>query len=219
MIKRNLLKLFDSRKGHLDYRINRDYVRNGVVTIPCRVSDYSDVISPYSVKNYETLNPEFVDYLKETAQLTPSKYPLVLNIIGDCLSPEEKQTIEDTIIDDFAYDLGVVEKEERRHTKVFCLMTIGLLLSGLLLWFTRSLADEPREMIYILFWFMGDTLCDYLFMTGYDLRRDRRQAGRLASIQVFFSDSYDGQAYTDEDVKKLYSEIEKSVNETILEKE
>ena len=219
MIRRKLLKLFESRKGHLDYRIKRDYVRNRIASVPCRVSDYSDVISTYSVKNYETLNPEFVDYIKETAELTPSEYPLVLNIIGDCLSQEEKKTIEATILDDFAYDLGVVEKEEKRHTKVFCLMMIGLLLTGVLLWLTRSMADEPREIIYLLFWFMGETLCDYLFLTGYDLRRERQQAGRLASIKVIFSDSYEDPDYTDDDVEQLYSEIEKTVNETILSEE
>ena len=94
MARRNIIKLFESRKGHLDYRIKRDYVRNGIATIPCRISDYSDVISTYSVKDYETLNTEFVDYLKETAELTPPACPLVLNIIGDCLSQEEKKIIE-----------------------------------------------------------------------------------------------------------------------------
>lgn len=217
MVSRDIKKLFEARKGHLDYRLKRDYIRNGVATIPCRISDYSDVISSYSVKGYETLNPDFVDFLKESAGLIPEDYPLVLNIIGDGLSQEEKKTIEDTILDDAAYDLGVVEKEENRHTKVFYLMLIGLFIFGLILYITRTLADEPREMIFIMFWFMGDTLCDYLFMTGYDLRRDRRQAGRLASIKVIFSDEYEGADYTDRDVDKLYSEIEKDVQETINE--
>lgn len=216
-MRRNITRLFESREGHLNQRVNRDYIRNGIATIPCRISDYSDVISTYSVKGCETLNPDFVDFLKESAGLIPEEYPLVLNIIGDGLSEEEKKTIEEIIRDDTAYDLGIVEKEERRHTKVFCLMFIGLLIFGLLLYLTRSLADEPREMIFIMFWFAGDTLCDYLFMTGYDLRRDRRQAGRLASIKVVFSEEYEDKEYTDGDFDQLYSEIEKGVQETIEE--
>ena len=98
-------------------------------------------------------------------------------------------------------------------------MTIGLILSGVMLWYTKNMADEPRELLYLLFWFMGENLCDYLFLTGYELRRDRRQAGRLASIKVIFSDSYQDPHYTDDDVEKLYSEIEKAVNETIVEEE
>ena len=219
MIKHNLVRLFEERKGHLDYRIKRDYLRNGIATIPCSISDYHDVISPYSVKGYETLNPDFIEYLRETAELTPTDCPLVLNLVGDCLSQEEKKTIEWIMRDDFAYDLGVVEKEEKRHTKIFVLMIIGLIISGILLWLTEALAEEPREMFFILFWFMGDSLCDYIFLTGYDLRRNRRLAGRLASIKVIFSDHYKKPNYTESDIDKLYSEIEKDVKETIHEDE
>ena len=219
MIARNIIKLFEARKGHLDYRVKRDYVRNGIATIPCRISDYNDVISSYSVEGCESLNPEFAEYLKSTAELTPSECPLVLNIIGDCLSQKEKQVIEDTILDDYAYDLGVVEKEEKRHIQTFSLMFFGLLIAGILLWLTKALADEPREVFFILFWFMGDTLCDYIFLTGHDLRRERRLAGRLASIKVIFSESYETPNYTENDVDRLYSEIEKDVAETIEEED
>ena len=62
----------------------------------------------------------------------PEECPLVLNIIGDCLSQEDKKTIEAVILDDAAYDLGVVEKEEKRHMRVFYLMFIGLIISGVI---------------------------------------------------------------------------------------
>lgn len=215
MARHNLIGLFESRKGHLDYRLKRDYVRNGIATIPCRVSDYSDVISTYSVKGCETLNPEFDEYLKSTAELMPPECPLVLNIIGNCLSREEQKTVEETIRDDLAYDLGIVEKKEKRHTQTFFLMLAGMLLSGGLLWFTKALADEPRELLYILFWFAGETLCDYLFLTGYELRCERRLAGRLASIKIVFSESYEMPNYTQSEVDELYSEIEKDVNKTL----
>jgi hypothetical protein len=93
----------------------------------------------------------FFDYFTTAAEVTPPEYPLVLNIIGDCLSEEEKKTIEAVIRDDFAYDLGMVEKEEKRHKQVFCFMAVELILLGLLLWFTKSLADEPRELLFIPF--------------------------------------------------------------------
>ena len=219
MTRRNTARLFERRKGHLEYRIKRDYIRNGIATIPCHVSNYNDVINPYSDKGYETLNTDFFDYLTTAAEVTPDECPLVLNIIGNCLSQEEKKTIEEVIRDDFAYDLGMVEKEEKRHARIFCFMSIGLILSGVLLWFTKALADEPRELLFIPFWFMGETLCDYIFLTGYDLRRQRRLAGRLASIKVVFSESYEAPNYTESDVEQLYSEIEKEVKETLREEE
>lgn len=215
MVNRKMVRLFETRKGNLDYRIKRDYIRNGIATLPCRILEYNDVISSYSVKNYETLNPDFVDYLKSAAEVTPPEYPIVLNIIGDCLSQEEKETIEDVVLDEMAYDLGIVEKEEKRHMRIFLGMFFGLLISGVLLYLTHLMADEPRELVFILFWFMGDTLCDYIFLTGHDLRRDRRLAGRLASLKVVFSENYEEPDYTENDVNRLYSEIEKDVKRSI----
>ena len=123
--------------------------------------------------------------------------------------------IEDTILDDFAYDLGVVEREEKRHTRIFCLMMISLILLVIILMFTRKMKEEPRELIYILFYFIGDTLCDYIFLTGYDLRRDRRLAGRLVSIKVVFSESYEAPNYTEREVEQLYSEIDDDNEKTV----
>ena len=215
MVNRYVVRLFESRKGHLDYRVKRDYIRNGIATIPCRVTDYSDVISTYSVKGYETLNPEFFEYLKTTAEVTPPDSPLVLNIIGDCLTQEEKKTISEIIADDLAYYLGNVEKTESRHTRIFLIMFFGLIISAAILWFPQYLADVPRELFFILLWFTGETLCDYIFMTGYELRRERRLAGRLASVKVIFSERYEEPHYTDSDLDTLLSEIEKGVNDTL----
>ncbi len=218
MRRRNTARLFGRRKGHLEYRIKRDYVRNGIATIPCHVSDYFDVISPYSVKGYESLNTDFYDYLKECADVTPAECPLVLNITGNSLSQEEKETIELVIQDDFAYDLGMVEMQEKRHMRIFLFMMIGLFLSGIALWLTKPLTELPRELFFILFWFLGETLCDYIFLTGADLRRERRLAGRLASIRIRFSESYQAHDYTESEVDRLYSEIEKDVKGTIRRK-
>ena len=217
MSRRNTVRLFERRKGHLEYRIKRDYVRNGIATIPCNISDYNDVINPYSVEGYETLNTDFYDYLKECAEVTPPDCPLVLNIVGNCLSQKEKSTIDAVIRDDFSYDLGMVEMEDKRHARIFWFMVIGLILSGIVLWLTNSLTEVPRELLFIPFWFMGETLCDYIFLTGGDLRRERRLAGRLASIKVIFSECYEAPNYTESEIDKLYSEIDEGVNETILE--
>ena len=49
MADRNIVRLFESRKGNLDERFKQDYVNNGIATLPCSISDYNDVISTYSV--------------------------------------------------------------------------------------------------------------------------------------------------------------------------
>ena len=215
MMKDKLLKLFESRRGNLDYRVNRDIVRNGIATIPCRISEYSDVINAYSVKGCEALNPDFMDYIKESAEMAPPECPLIVNIVEDCLSKEERRTAEAVIRDSLAYNLGLVEREEKRHTKTFWMMVVGLIAACCLLYFTRELEEESREIFFVLFAFMGDNLCDYIFLTGYDLRRDRRLAGRLASCKVVFSKKFEARDYTEKDVEQLYAEIEKDVQETI----
>ena len=67
---------------------------------------------------------------------------------------------------------------------IFCLV----FLTGILLWISNAMAEVPRELLYILFWFLGENLCDYIFLSGYDLRKERRLSGRLASVKVFFSE-------------------------------
>lgn len=167
----------------------------------------------------ETLNPAFTDYLKSTAAVTPEESPIVLNIIGNCLSQEEKTTIEEIVRDDMAYDLGMVEETEKRHTNRLWLMLIILIITAALLWSTLKMADGPRELLYLLFYFAADILLDYIFLSGHDLREERRLAGRLASIKTVFFDNYEDTVYTEQDVNQLYSEIEKGVNETIQESE
>ena len=91
------------------------------------------MISPYSVKGLETLNPDFVDYVEKAAAVTPGELPLVLNIVGGSLSKAEQKNIEETVRDDFAYDLGMVERSERRHKRISLLMVVAMVLVGLLL--------------------------------------------------------------------------------------
>lgn len=214
-MKKKVGELFESRKGQMEELLARDFVNNGIATFPIKISSYDDVIHPLSVRRYETLNSDFKDLVELGAGVIPTDCPIVLNIIEDCLTEEERKTIVATIQEYYAYNLGIVENEEKRHTKRFILMTVGLVVAAFLLWLSESLDEISRELIFVLFWFMGDTLCDYILLTGHDLRRDRRAAGQLASIKVTFSKSFDESDYTKEEVNKLYSEIAQDVKETI----
>lgn len=214
-MKEKVGKLFESRKGQMDYLLHRDYIDNGIATFPVKISSYYDVINSFSVRQYETLNSDFKDLIELSAGVIPPDCPIVVNIIEDCLTEEERKIIVATIREYYAYNLGMVEKDLRRHTKRFIIMTVGLVLSSILLWLSEGLGEISRELFFVLFWFMGDTLCDYILLTGHDLRRDRRAAGQLASIKVTFSKSFDDSDYTKEEVDKLHSDIEKDVKETL----
>ncbi len=208
MRKRNFTSLFDNRKSRLDSRIKRDYINNGIATVHCCISSYNDIISTYSAKDQESLNLDFVDYLEEVAGPIPDEYPLVLNIIGNCLSEEEKDTIKEIIRDDFLYRLGNVEREQDRELKMFLFMVVGSICAGILLALTDFLDGVPREIFIVLFWFFGDRMFEYVFITGYELRKEKRLAGRLASIKVIFSDTYEKINFTEDEVNKLYAELD-----------
>ena len=207
MKKRNFIRLFDSKKSRIDSRIKRDYIANGIATVHCCISGYNDIISAYSAKEQESLNPDFVEYLKDSAELIPDEYPLVLNVIGNGLTQEEKKTIAEIIRDDFSYKLGSIEKEQEREFGLFIFMLVGSVIAGLLLWLTDFLDEVPREIFIVLFWFFGDRMFEYLFITEYELRKEKRLAGRLASIKVIFSDTYEKKQYTEDEINKLYAEL------------
>lgn len=136
-------------------------------------------------------------------------------MVGGGLTQAQQKTIEETILDDFAYDLGVVEKEERRHTMIFLSMLVVLVIMGIVLELVGEEVGIPREFLYVVFWFAGDTLVDYVLLTGRELRQDRRLAGRLASMKVVFSETYEDTAYTQDEVERLHAEIEEDVRGTI----
>ena len=49
---------------------------------------------------------------------------------------------------------------------------------------------------------------EYIFITGRELRKEKRLAGRLASIKVNFSDTYEKPHYTEEQISQLYAELD-----------
>ena len=206
--KRNFIQLFERKKSRIDSRIKRDYIENGIATVHCCISGYNNIINTYSAKDQESLNPDFVDFLKDSADPIPDECPLVLNIIGDRLSADEKKIIKEIIRDDFSYKLGLFEREQEREFRMFILMVIGLIISGLLLWLTIPLDEVPREIFIVFFWFFGDRMFEYIFITGRELRKEKRLAGRLASIKVNFSDTYEKPHYTEEQISQLYAELD-----------
>ena len=206
--KRNFIRLFEQKKSRIDSRIERDYIENGIATIHCCISNYNDIISTYSAKDQESLNLDFVEYIRDSAEPIPDEYPIVLNIIGDCLTEDEKDIIAENIRDQAMYKLGQVEKEQEREFKFLIFMIVGSISSGLLLWLTDFFEDIPTEIFTVLFWFFADRMFENIFITGHELHKEKRLAGRLASIKVIFSDKYEKIHYTDDEIKKLYAELD-----------
>lgn len=202
-------RLFLKRDAKLERRLREDYIDNGIASLPCRVSGMEDMLSRFSVPGYETLSPEFAEYIESSAAFIPAEYPIVLEISGCRLSEEEQNLIRRTIHEDYAYELGVVQRENRRQLIVALLMFVGMIITGFLTFGVQAFTDTVIEIIYIFFWFFADLTVCYFLLDGFENRKKRLLAGRLADMTIFFSEEYDDSAVTNEDAQSVYRELEK----------
>lgn len=177
---------FLRKKSHLDQMIRHTFLEGDQAIIPCHVQSYSDIISPYSVKGYETLNPDFQTYILDIIQFIPDEYSIVLEIVGSDFTKEQQERITTTVRTDMIYALGEAEEQERAAFKNFLLMIIGCVGMGVFLSFAHFVIDIANEFSYIVFWFFADTLVRYLLQERSGKRYSRLLAGRLASMSLRF---------------------------------
>ena len=204
---------FTKKKSSIDKRLRMDYIDHDIATIPCKVDSFYDVIDNYSVKNYETINPAFVKYINNIVDDIPKEYPIVINIVSNNLTDEEKDIIEYTILDEYAYDLGRAEKEIKDLNRNFILLTVCAILSGVLMWKLEFIQDFSYELIAILFWFFGESFIECIVFDGRELRKKHALAARLACCKVVFSSSYDEEDYSKDEKEEIYREIIQNIKE------
>lgn len=177
---------FLRKKAHLDQLVRHTFLEGDQAIIPCRVQSYSDIISPYSVKGCETLNPDFQAYILDIIRFIPEEYGIVLEIVGPGFTDEQQESITTTVRTDMLYALGEAEEEERAAFRNFLLMIAGCVGMGVFLTFVHFVIDIAQEFFYIVFWFFADTLVRYLLQERSGKRYNRLLAGRLASMSLRF---------------------------------
>ncbi|MCR5487024.1 MAG: hypothetical protein K6F35_05780 [Lachnospiraceae bacterium] len=181
------IRKFLDKKSLLEHRLNKEVLEDGIAYIPCHVDNMEDIISKYSIRDCESLNSEFVDYIMGFIECIPVKHPIVLEIYGPKFTEDEKKIIADTIAADGDYELGKTIQENRHHRLVFGEMVIGTVASGIFLALIgKYLEDIPQEFFYVLFWLFADSLVRYIFIEREDYRDKRIGAGRIASMKVEF---------------------------------
>ena len=178
---------FYNKKSHLDSRLKKDLIRDGVAYLPCKVSGIDDILSKFSTEAITAVDAEFSDALLNTVDCIPQEYPLVLEIHGPKFTEKEKEMITEAVISDADYMLGKTEADNRHHRKVFWWMVVGTVGSGILLSVIKQFVDEvPLEFFYVLFWLFADALVRYLFIEHGDYKNEKIRAGRIASMKVEF---------------------------------
>lgn len=200
---RKLYKAYNHKRSNIETRLQNEFIDHGIATIPCKVNGIEDIISPFSVPGYESLNGGFVEYINGIVDAVPDYCPIVLSIVGHRFSEEQQNTIRNTIVDDCAYALGSVEKENKHHLSIFLWMTAGLALSCILLAFLKWQESIQLELLFVIFWFCADVFVDYLLIEGWKLKKRRIRAARLACLKVIFSEEYDERDYSEEEADEI----------------
>ena len=200
------LKFFRSRQVDLQERVRAGYLHSGIGVIPCRVKSFYDIISEYSVKGHEVMNPEFEQYVQDAISFIPPEYPVVLKIVGCDFSENQQNIIRDTITEDFIYELGAIQNENRKQAVKVALVGVGMVLFGVLISYLNGLNGLPFEFLYVIFWFFADVFITYIFFDGRESQKQRILAGRLACVGVSFEKKYKDDI-TNKEVRKVFQEI------------
>ena len=194
--------------------LNYYFIDNGIAYITCKVTGMNDVIDHYSVPGYEILNSDFTTHLERVMQFIPEKYPLVMELTGHHFTDEEKQTIEDAVWRQFELRLGIEEVKRRRNIIRIIWFGVFLFLSALLLrWVLREFGLFIREIGFIIFWFFGDRMIEFIVLDEPDIRLSKMQAAQILSMKIIFTDSYDDSDLSEKESEEIKKEIIENVED------
>lgn len=165
---------------------------HGMAHLIYQEKDYYDIVHPYSVPDYELVTDEFYDFLEKYRKLIPYTAPIVLEITGKQQSREEKKIITNAIRTQAMLDLTQTRQETRTYAKkclfyLFC----TILASGLVIAFGALEQEILADLVYILFWFFGERLLDYLVIRLFPSLEEGRWYERLSAMKVLFTEKPD----------------------------
>ena len=123
------LKRFRSAKFNYAKFVKDYYIEKGEAYISAKVNSIDDVISKYSTKGYEWINPDFASYIEESAYYIPIEERIIIEICGGNFSEEEQALITKVLKDYFGLKLGdkYLDLDINKH-KSFILFLFGRIL-------------------------------------------------------------------------------------------
>ena len=207
--KKYFKRLFTKRRFDIQTSINSFYVNNGIVELACRADSLNDIINPLSVPGYDYISDALKGYIDYAYELLPENMPVALNISGCEFSDHEKKRIKDAIWNYFEIELVKAQKSLWKHFfriiwfALFFAVTVAVFL------ISRSHGhDLAIEFIYVVFYFLGDRLVEYLFLDGKDYRLDKRRLAQLSSMDVIFSPGeFNDRDLTDEEADRITENV------------
>lgn len=185
---RKNIKKFKKKKFNYPKYVRDFYIEDGKAHIYAKVDSYEDIISKFSVREYEVLNRKFSNYLEELTYYIPVEYSVELEISGHSFTKEEELIIEETIKDHFGLKLSDVEidlKDNRRNSLILLLTSI-VMLGLLYVLFKADIGQVLLEAYLVIVWFFLWTYSEFEFIDRYKLKIRKLDFAQLASMQIIF---------------------------------
>lgn len=186
------LKRFRRAKFNYEKFVKRYYIENEDAYISAKVSSIGDIVNPFSVKNYEWVNKEFVTYIEESAYYIPPENRIKLEICGCKFTPEQQTVIRRVILDYFGLQLEDKKDDLTENGKIIFRLIMGAVLAGI---FYLIVAASPfyssllvGELISVLFWFFIWELVGRVLLERRQMKAEKLYAGQLADMLINFAD-------------------------------
>lgn len=189
--KRTIKNILKFNKTEVDYKkyVRDFYLEKNTAYISVKANDYNDIISKYSITNYEWLNPEFADYLEETAYYIPIQYDITLDINGN-FTREEEETIKKTIKLYFGIKVGDAQNDIKVNQRINLLLFVAAVLF-LMIFFVITVyipSFKFLEPLSIILWFIMWELLDNNFVRRYQLKSKKIDLAQLLHMEIKFNE-------------------------------
>jgi len=188
--KRNLKK-FKSAKFNYARFVKDYYIENGNAYISAKVTCIDDIVSRYSLEDYEWINREFAEYLESSAYYIPVEESVIIEICGCKFTEQEKEKITRVIKTYMGLKLGdkIIDLDINMH-KSNRLLILGVLSLLLVLFISRLTNIEYIiELPLIMLWFFIWEYGDLAWLDRRDISMEKLEAGQLASAKVIFNEN------------------------------
>ncbi len=190
-VKKNLER-FRNTKFNYENFISEYYIDDdGNAYISARVSSIDDVISKYSIQNYEWANSEFINYIENVANYIPIEETIVLEICGHKFNDQEQTLIKKVISQYFGLKLGdsIIDININKK-KSFILLIFGIVSLALfvILNFT-STSTTFLELALLALWFFLWEYLDVRLLERSKLSVKKIEAAQLANLKIVFNEN------------------------------
>lgn len=185
------IKKYQKTKFNYERFVNEYYVDDdGKAYISTKVSSIHDIISEHSIKDYEWVNPEFINYVEGMAYYIPVEESIVLEICGHKFSEKEQALIKRVLTQYFGLKLGdaIIDINNMKR-KANILLIFGI-ISILLFMLLNIINVIPTlaEIIVLGLWFFLWEYLDLRFLDGSELSVKKLEAAQLANVKIVFNE-------------------------------